>query len=87
MENLVFNRYRPDSIGGKILTALAAGPRTPSELARIAKPRSAANIMAPGGWFSQLRRFGKTSRKFDLRVVDGRLVMTISRRYAPQVSR
>ena len=79
MENLVFNRYRADSIGGRILTALTTAPRTPAELARIAKSRSADNILAPGGWYSQLRRFGKESGKFTLEVKDNRLVLTVTR--------
>ena len=87
MEKLVFNRYRADSIGGRILTSLAGGPKTPSELARIAGSRSADNITAPGGWYSQLRKFGKTTGKFKLEKDGNRLVLTVNKRYASQVSR
>ena len=84
--DLIFNRYRPDSIAGRILAALAKRPHTPAELARIAQSRSADNILAAGGWYSQLRRFGKTTRKFSLELADdGRLVLTVNKRYASQV--
>ena len=79
MENLVFNRYRADSVGGRILTALTAGPKTAAQLAHVAKSKSADNILAPGGWYSQLRRFGKESGKFTLEKKDNRLVLTVHR--------
>ena len=82
----LFGRYRRDSVAGRILTALVEKPLTPSELAKVAKPKSAANIMNPGGWYFQLRRFGKTTKKFDLSLVDGKLVLTVSKRYLKQVA-
>lgn len=84
---LVFNRFRSNSVAGRMLTALAKGPKTPAQVARIAKSKSADNIMAGGGWYFQLRRFGKISRKFTLSVEDnGRLVLAVNRRYRGQVA-
>lgn len=86
-ENLVFNRFRSNSIAGRILRSLASGPKTPAQLAHLAKSKSADNVMAPGGWYFQLRRFGKASKKFTLAVTDnGRLVLTVNRRYRDQVA-
>lgn len=83
---LVFNRFKPASVAGKILRALVAGPKTPAQVAHLAGSRSVDNIMAPGGWFYQLRKFGKTSGKFALSLNDnGRLVLAVNKRYAKQV--
>lgn len=85
--NLVFNRFRSNSVAGRMLTALAKRPLTPAQVAHIARVKSADNIMAGGGWYFQLRRFGKASKKFTLAVADnGRLVLTVNRRYRGQVA-
>lgn len=84
--DLVFNRFKPSSVAGRILATLAKGPKTPAQVAHIAGSRSADNIMAPGGWFYLLRKFGKTSKKFTLSLNDdGRLVLVVNQRYAKQV--
>jgi hypothetical protein len=82
---MIFNRFKVDSVAGRMLKALAAGPKTAAQLAHIAGSKSADNILAPGGWFYQLRKFGKTSGKFKLEKSENRLVLTISKRYASQV--
>lgn len=76
---LVFNRFRVNSVAGRMLVALAKGqPMSVAQVARVAQPKSADNILAPGGWYAQLRRFGKESRKFKLgKTDDGKLVMTV----------
>lgn len=76
-KTLVFDRFRPDSIGGRILTTLSDGqPKSIAQIARVAKPRSVRNITAPGGWYTQLRAYGKASRKFTLsKTDDGKLVL------------
>ena len=84
-DNMIFNRFKQDSIAGRILKALAGGPKTAAQLAYVAGSKSADNILAPGGWFYQLRKFGKTSGKFRLEKDGNRLVLTISKRYASQV--
>jgi hypothetical protein len=85
--DLVFNRFQPNSVAGRMLSALAKRPMTVAELARVAKPKSTDNIMAPGGWYFQLRRFGKASRKFTLSVADnGRLVLKVHDRYRGQIA-
>lgn len=86
MATTVFNRFRVNSVAGRMLTTLAKGPKTPLQVAKIAKVRSADNIMAGGGWYFQLRRFGKASRKFDLSAVDGKLVLTVNKRFRSQVA-
>jgi len=80
-DRLVFNRFRTDSVGGRMLIALANGkPHTVAQLARVAKPRSVENILAPGGWYAKLRAYGKASRQFTLRKTEGgKLVMTVTR--------
>jgi hypothetical protein len=83
--DMVFNRFKPDSVAGRILKALASGPKTPAQLAHLAGSKSADNIIAPGGWFYQLRKFGKTTGKFKLEKEDNRLVLTVGKRYASQV--
>jgi hypothetical protein len=77
--DLVLNRFRPNSVGGRLVSALAAGkPRTVAELARAAKPRSKDNLLAPGGWFDLLRAYGKSSRKFKLeKLEDGKIQMIV----------
>jgi hypothetical protein len=79
---LVFDRFRPDSVAGRILIALTPGkPLSVAQLARVARPKSVDNILAPGGWYTQLRRFGKTTRKFTLaKTDDGKIVLTLARR-------
>ena len=85
--NMVFNRFRTNSIAGRMLTALAKRPMTPAQIAHVAKAKSADNIMAGGGWYFQLRRFGKASKKFTLSVADnGRLVLQVNRRYRDQIA-
>lgn len=85
--NMVFNRFRVNSIAGRMLTALAKRPMTPAQIAHVVKAKSADNIMAPGGWYFQLRRFGKTTKKFTLATADnGRLVLTVNRRYRGQIA-
>lgn len=76
-ENLVFNRFRATSIAGRILTTLSDGkPKSAAQVARIAKSRSADNILAPGGWYAKLRNYGKRTRKFLLsKTEDGKLVL------------
>jgi hypothetical protein len=78
---LVFNRFRANSVAGRMLALLADGrPRTDKQIARSAKPRSVDNILAPGGWYVQLRAFGKKTRKFVLaKTDDGKIVMTVRR--------
>jgi hypothetical protein len=83
---LVFNRFRSNTVAGRMLTALAKRPLTPAQVAHLAKAKSAGNIMAGGGWYFQLRRFGKASKKFTLAMVDGRLTMVVNRRYRGQVA-
>lgn len=84
---LVFNRFRSNTVAGRMLSALAKRPMTVAEVARIAKPRSTDNILAPGGWYFQLRRFGKTSKKFSLSMAEnGRLVLKVNARYRGQVA-
>lgn len=77
--NLVFNRFRANSVGGRMAALLADGkPRTDAQVAHSAKPRSVANIAQPGGWFALLRAYGKASRKFNLsRTEDGKMVMKV----------
>jgi hypothetical protein len=82
---MIFNRFRPDSVAGRMLKALAAGPKTPAQLAAQAKAKSADNILAPGGWFYQLRKFGKATGKFRLEKDGNKLVLTVNKRYASQV--
>jgi hypothetical protein len=79
---LVFNRFRPNSVAGRMLSALAKGqPMSVAQIARVAKPKSKDNILAPGGWYVQLRAFGKASRKFRLsKTEDGKLQLTVLRR-------
>jgi len=82
MDNTVlFGQYKADSVAGRMLKALAAGkPLTVAQIARVAQPKSIDNILAPGGWYAQLRRFGKTTRRFNLsKTEDGKLVMTVRR--------
>ena len=76
---VIFNRFRANSVAGRILTVLAAGkPLTVAQVARAAKPRSTDNLMAPGGWYALLRAYGKTTRKFNLsKTDDGKLVMIV----------
>lgn len=84
--NLIFNRFRSNSVAGRILKSLATGPKTPAQLAHVAKA-SADNILAGGGWYFQLRRFGKASKKFTLGMNEqGRLVLTVNRRYRGQIA-
>lgn len=82
--DLILNRFRQNSVAGRIIKALSNGrPLTVKQVARIAKPRSVDNILAPGGWYAQLRKYGKTSRKFNLsKTEDGKLVMKINARFA-----
>jgi hypothetical protein len=84
-ETMVFNRFKPGSVGARILSALANGPKTAAQLAHVAGSKTADNILAPGGWFYQLRKFGKTSGKFKLEKDGNKLVLTVSKRYAAQV--
>lgn len=88
MENtLIFNRFRTNSVAGRMLKALANGePKSVAQIARIAKPKSVDNILAPGGWYAQLRRFGKATRKFNLSKIDGKIVLKVSARYAAQLA-
>lgn len=81
-DTLIFNRFRANSVAGRMLVALADGqPRTAAQIARIAKPRSADNILQPGGWYALLRAYGKKSRKFLLeKTDDGKIVMKVSSR-------
>jgi hypothetical protein len=73
---LVFNRFRVNSVAGRMLSLLSDGkPRTAAQIARSAKPRSVDNILAPGGWYALLRAYGRKSRKFNLSKVDGKLVL------------
>lgn len=83
--DLVFNRFQSKSVAGRMLSALAGGPKTPAQIANVAKVKSADNILAPGGWYFQLRRFGKTSGKFKLAKDGNKLVLTVNKRYASQV--
>src|SRR4051812_35481766 len=82
--DLVFNRFKSDSVAGRMLRALMAGkPLSVAQVARVARPKSVDNILAPGGWYALLRRYGKTSRKFNLaKTEDGKLVMKVNARYA-----
>ena len=82
---MIFNRFKKDSVAGRILAALAGGPKTPAQLAHLAKVRSESNLMGAGGWYYQLRKFGKTSGKFKLVKEENRLVLTINKRYVGQV--
>lgn len=79
---LVFNRFRSNSVAGRLLTSLSGGqPRSVAQLVRVAKPRSADNILAPGGWYAKLRAYGKTTRKFKLsKTDDGKLVLVARKR-------
>lgn len=81
-DTLLFNRFRANSVAGRMLSALSAGkPLSVAQVARAAKPRSVDNIVAPGGWYTQLRAFGKKSRKFTLaKTDDGKLVMKVNAR-------
>jgi hypothetical protein len=83
-QELVFNRFRVNSVAGRMLTALAKGkPLTAAQVARVAKPRSADNILAPGGWYAQLRAYGKKTRKFNLsKDESGKLVLVARRKAA-----
>ena len=76
---LVFNRFRSNSVAGRMLIALAKGtPMTPAAVARAAKAKSPKNITAPGGWYALLRAFGRKSRKFNLsKTEDGKLVLVV----------
>ena len=76
-KTLVFNRFRENSVAGRMLAALAAGkPLSVAQVVRVAKPKSAENIMAPGGWYAKLRAYGKATRKFNLsKTEDGKLVL------------
>ena len=76
---LVLNRFRSNSVAGRMVLALANGkPMTPAAVARAAKAKSVKNVTAPGGWFTLLRAFGRKSRKFNLtKTDDGKLVMAV----------
>jgi hypothetical protein len=84
-ETMVFNRFKADSVAGRMLKALARGPKTAEQLAMQAKAKSAENVLAPGGWFYQLRKFGKTTGKFRLEKDGNKLVLTVNKRYVSQV--
>lgn len=77
--NLILNRFRVNSVAGRMLKFLSNGePQTPAAVARVAKPRSVENIMQPGGWFTLLRAYGKTSRKFTMeKTEEGKIVMRL----------
>lgn len=74
---LLFNRFRPNTVAGRILSTLANGePKTVAQIVRVAKPKSADNLLGPGGWYAKLRHYGKTSRKFTLaKTEDGKIVL------------
>lgn len=82
---MIFNRFKADSVAGRMLKALARGPKTAEQLASVAKAKSAENVLAPGGWFYLLRKFGKTSGKFRLEKDGNKLVLTVNKRYVSQV--
>lgn len=83
-QELIFNRFKADSVAGRMLKALAKGkPMSEAQVVRIAKPKSADNILAPGGWYAKLRAYGKATRKFNLsKTEDGKLVLVARKRAA-----
>lgn len=78
-KTLIFNRFRSNSVAGRMLSLLADGtPRTAKQIARSAKPKSVDNILQPGGWYVLLRRYGKATRKFNLsKTEDGKIVLKV----------
>jgi hypothetical protein len=82
-KNLILNRFRTNSVAGRMLVLLADGkPRSAAQIARSAKPRSVENITQPGGWYTLLRAYGKKSRKFNLaKTEDGKIVLKVNARY------
>lgn len=78
---LIFNRFRSNTVAGRMLKALSSGkPLSVAQVARVARPKSVDNITAPGGWYTQLRAYGKKTRKFLLsKTDDGKLVMRVRR--------
>lgn len=76
---LVFNRFRANSVGGRMAKLLSDGKvHSLAQVVRAAKPRSESNILQPGGWFALLRAYGRKSRKFNLSMTeDGKMVMAV----------
>ncbi len=68
---LIAGRFKPDSICGLAFQLLSDGKaRTISEIAKVTKPKSVANLSA--GRLPTLRRYGKQTGQFDLTQTDGK---------------
>jgi hypothetical protein len=77
MKNTILSYFRENTVSGRMIALLVDGkPRTVKQIAAVAKPKSEANILAPGGWYSQLRRLGRETGLFLLeKTADGKIVM------------
>ena len=78
--NLLMGKFRPDSVGGRMVELLSDGkPRSAAEIAKVVKPKSVENITSSGGWYSLLKQFGEKSDFFDMaKTEDGKIQMTLS---------
>jgi hypothetical protein len=77
---LVFGRFKPDSIGGKIAALLSDGlPHTAEDIAAAVSVKSVKNITASGGWYSVLKIHGEKTKLYTLvKTDDDKLILTMA---------
>lgn len=80
MKTTILSYFRANTVSGRMINLLLDGKaHTVAEIAKVAKPRSADNILQPGGWYAQLRRFGRDTGLFLLEKDGDKLRLKVQR--------